>query len=75
MSARDPQQAIYPESKPLGLTVRAGQIRNLAKIGIASTGSDFELGHMEDAFKVLFEVIHRLADELEDRLDAVEPAA
>ncbi|OJH43019.1 hypothetical protein IE00_19235 [Paracoccus sp. SM22M-07] len=48
---------------------RAGQIRHLSMIGIASCRTTMDLPYLDDALAALFEVIHRLADEIEDQLE------
>lgn len=66
----DPQQALYTHGQPLCPEDRTNQIRHLAKVGLAATSSNLGLRHMDVSLQALFEVIYRLADELEDCLDA-----
>lgn len=69
MSRLDPQTRIYATSRPMEPYDRATQIRHLALIGLAATATDANLRDHAPAFCSLFEVIHRLADELEDELE------
>lgn len=69
MSRLAPQTRIYVSARPMSPADRASQIRHLALIGLAATGSELNLRDHAPAFVSLFEVIHRLADELEDEME------
>lgn len=60
---------IYDHDDPLDTQDRARQIRHLAVLGIASGDSIWKVRQLKDAYRSLFEVIARLADEIEDDLD------
>ena len=67
MSVRTPVP-IYGYDHPLTAEDRAAQIRGLSIIGLASTSSAFSFCNFDVALGSLFEVIARLADEIEGEL-------
>jgi hypothetical protein len=54
---------------------KAGQLRHLCRIGLAATDTNAVLDHMENSFEALFEVMHRLADEIENEVDRLDRTA
>lgn len=66
---------IYDHDQPLSAEDRATQIRHLALIGIAGSDSIWKVRRINDCYRSLFEVIARLAHEIEDDLDGREDAA
>jgi hypothetical protein len=48
---------------------KAAQLRQLALIGIAATDTAMNLNNLEGAFQGLFEVMHRLAGEVEEEVE------
>lgn len=75
MNRLDPQQAIYTNARPQTVEDKAAQIRHLAKIGLAAQSSNFDLRNLGEAFQSLFEIIHQLADSIEDQAESMERAA
>ncbi len=69
MTARDPGASMFGPAYVTTSEDRAAQIRHLAIIGIASCQTTMNLPYLSDARASLFEVIHRLADEIEDQLE------
>lgn len=69
MSARDPGASMFGTSYVTTSEDRATQIRHLAMIGLASCHAEMNLPYLNDARATLFEVIHRLADEINDQLE------
>lgn len=67
MSVRKPAP-IYGYDRPLTAEDRASQIRGLSILGLASTDSSYNLCHYNLALVSVFEVIARLADEIEGEL-------
>lgn len=59
---------IYDKGSALETEDKAAQLRKLALIGIAATDSNMNLLHLDDAMQGLFEVMHRLAGEVEDEV-------
>jgi len=66
---------IYDHDQPLSAEDRAKQIHHLALIGIAWSDSVWNVRRINDCYRSLFEVIARLAHEIEDDLDGREDAA
>lgn len=64
-SGDDPYADLYTGARPFCAEDRATQIRHLSLIGIAAQGSDSFLRDLPAAYHSLFEVIHRLAGEIE----------
>ncbi len=61
---------IYASDRPIDpIDERIAQIRHLAIIGIAAIGSNMNMKNLDDAMFSLFEVIARLASEIEDEID------
>lgn len=56
----------YASDVTLSVEDRVTQIRHLAVIGLAATNSTWNIRRPLDCFVSLFEVIARLADEIED---------
>lgn len=73
MSVRKPVP-IYGYDRPLTAEDRAAQIRGLSIIGLASTSSSYNLCHYDIALVAVFEVIARLADEIEGELADMKPS-
>lgn len=61
---------IYTNGLPIGPEGKATQIRHLALIGIAASDSVMNVKDLDCAMWSLFEVIARLAEEVEDDLQA-----
>lgn len=59
---------IYDNGRALDTEDKAAQLRKLALIGIAATDSNMNLLHLDEAIQGLFEVMHRLAGEVEDEV-------
>jgi hypothetical protein len=60
---------IYAHGRNLDTQDKAAQLRKLALVGIAATDSTMNLLHLDDALQGLFEVMHRLAGEVEEEVD------
>jgi hypothetical protein len=60
---------IYTNNRPLSPGDKATQIRHLALIGIAASDSVNNVKGIDSAFESLFEVIARLADEVQCELE------
>lgn len=71
----DPQSRIYDCGAIMKAQDRATQIRHLALIGLAGSDSVYPIKDIKAAYVSLFEVIARLADEIEDTFDQSEGAA
>lgn len=54
---------------------KAAQLRKLALIGIAATDTNMNLQNLEAAFQGLFEVMHRLAGEVEEEVEEMKSLA
>lgn len=54
---------------------KAAQLRQLALIGIAALGTTMNLKHLDDAMLGLFEVMHRLAGEVEEEVEEMKRLA
>ncbi len=82
MNAHSPIPEQEPSYPPAYLTGHlrqtpegmAGQLRHLAKIGLAANDSNLNIEHMDASFEALFEVMHRLAFDLETELGKVRGA-
>ena len=59
----------YAGAAPLSVEDRAAQIRHLSTIGLAATNSAWNITDPNSCFVSLFEVIARLANEIEEELD------
>lgn len=66
---------IYTHGRALGCDDRAAHFRKLATVGIAALDSNMNLAHLDDALQGLFEVMHRLAGEIEDEIDQANTRA
>jgi hypothetical protein len=54
---------------------KAAQLRQMALIGIAATETAMNLKNLEAAFQGLFEVMHRLAGEVEEEVEEMKRLA
>jgi hypothetical protein len=61
--------AIYTNNRQLDAEDKVDQIRHLALIGIAANDSNMNVAHLDDAMCSLFEVIIRLAQEVNSELE------
>jgi hypothetical protein len=61
-------EPIYANGRKLEPEDKAGQLRQLALIGLAARDSNMNLMHIDEAFQGLFEVMHRLAGEVEEEI-------
>lgn len=75
MTLHDPQARIYEGGAVMTAQDRATQIRHLALIGLAGSDSVYPIKDISAAYVSLFEVIARLADEIEDSFDQPQEAA
>ncbi len=64
-----PAAPIYNNNRPLDAEDKVAQIRHLAVIGIAATDSNLNVAHLDDAMRSLFEVIIRLAEEVNSEIE------
>lgn len=75
MPSFDPQTRLYDTDDAFSIGDRCAQIRHLAMIGLAANASIYNVRNLADARISLFEVIHRLSDELEDEIEKLERRA
>lgn len=75
MPSFDPHTRLYDTDVAFSIADRCAQIRHLAMIGLAANVSIYNVRGMEDARISLFEVIHRLSDELGDEIEKLEGRA
>ncbi len=68
-------EPIYSNGRKLGPEDKAMQLRQLALIGLAASDSNMNLLHIDDAFPALFEVMHRLASEVEEEITEMQRIA
>lgn len=54
---------------------KAAQLRKLALIGLAAADTSMNLKYLDEAFQGLFEVMHRLAGEIEEEVDEMKRLA
>ena len=66
---------IYAHGGVLETEDKAAQLRKLALIGIAASDTAMNRLHLDDAFQGLFEVMHRLAGEVEEEVSEMKRLA
>ncbi len=59
---------IYSNGAGLDAEDKATQLRHLALIGLAAMDSNMNVLHLNEAMQGLFEVMHRLAGEVEEEV-------
>lgn len=74
MAAADPNARIYQTDFIVGPQDKAAQIRHLARIGIAATATNANVRDLHTSLASLFEVMFRLAEEVEAELEEAEAA-
>jgi hypothetical protein len=67
-----PAAPIYDNGGALEADDKAAQLRKLAAIGIAATGSNMRILDLNEAMQGLFEIMHRLAGEIEEELEEMK---
>ncbi|MBC9245161.1 hypothetical protein H4P12_00170 [Paracoccus sp. 11-3] len=60
---------MYDGSVSIGVDEKAAQIRHLAAIGVAASDTAYNIRNFSTCYISLFEVIARLAHEIEDEVD------
>ncbi len=66
---------IYANGSALETEDKAAQLRKLALIGMAATNTNMNLLHMNEALQGFFEVMHRLAGEVEEEVEEMRRVA